>query len=259
MYYIHELDSRISHKTFSWNIKRQILRKMTLQSNTNLMKVADEFADFYPLMLMPDEDQSGPHLHTQETESMFILTVELKGYTRSNIKVESNEDGNRIKISGQKPFQDMLIVGGRVVKKDIEMRGFQKWFEVPKGVIYNQVNAVFNEDDSELVIRMPKVTQGVTGAQVEELKTEEIQAEPTKLLQLCTNEELLEQEAHKVVYDNEDESKDDGEKPKSPKRKFKICTPLIFGSAFVISLVVLVFHLAGSKKQEDPRKKKDQN
>ncbi|KAM0018443.1 hypothetical protein Hdeb2414_s0026g00674151 [Helianthus debilis subsp. tardiflorus] len=146
------------------------------------------------------------------------------------------------------------------------MREFQKWFKVPKGVTYNQVNAVFNEDDSELMIRMPKVTQGVTGAQVEELKTEEIQAEPTKLLQLCTNEELLEQESHKVVYDNEeviydneDESKDDGEKSKSPKRKFKICTPLIFGSAFVISLVVLVFHLVESKKQEDPRKKKDQN
>ncbi|XP_076899100.1 uncharacterized protein LOC143552871 [Bidens hawaiensis] len=233
---------------------------MTHQFNAKLGKVADEFADFD---LFKPKPEPGPHLHTQETESMFIITVQLKGYTRTNINVESNEDGSIIKISGQKPFQDMLMVGGKVVKKDIEMRGFQKWFKVPQGVNFNRAKASFDEDDSELMIQMPKVTKGFVGATIEELKTEEIRAEPTISLQIYTNEELLNEEIleqdtlnagcdndeDKVIADN---SKEDGEKPKPRTRKFKICNPLIFGSAFVMSLIVLVFHLVESKKQENP-------
>ncbi|KAI3820338.1 hypothetical protein L1987_07884 [Smallanthus sonchifolius] len=235
---------------------------MALKFDTKLMKVADEFADFD---LLKPKAQPRPHFHTQETEFMFILTIQLKGYTHTNIKVERNEDGSRITISGQKPFQDMIMVGGKVVQKDIEMRGFRKSFKVPQGVALDQVNARFNEDDSELVIQMPKATKGLVGAQIEELKTEEIRAEQTKLLKVYTKEELLEQETQEVERDDDqnefsaNSAEDDGEKPKPPRRKFKICTPLIFGSAFVISLIVLVFHLVEAKKQENPRKKKKQD
>ncbi|KAI3686057.1 hypothetical protein L1987_79727 [Smallanthus sonchifolius] len=192
---------------------------MTHQFNTKLMKVADEFADFD---LLKPKAQPGPHIRTQETKSMFILTIQLNGYTHTNIKVEINEDGSRITIIGQKPFQDMLMVGGKVVQKDIEMRGFRKSFKVPQGVAFDQVNARFNEDDSELVIQMPKVTKGLVGAQTEELKTEEVRAEQTKLLKVYTKEELPEQETREVGRDDDQDEfsaiskKDDGERPQSP-------------------------------------------
>ncbi|KAK9080778.1 hypothetical protein SSX86_000536 [Deinandra increscens subsp. villosa] len=236
---------------------------MTHKFDAELMQVADEFADFD---LFKPKAQPAPHFDTQETESMFILTLQLKGYTRTNIKVERNEDWSRITISGEKPFQDMLMVGGKVLKKDIEMRGFQRSFKVPQGVIFDRIIVGFDEDDSKLVVRMPKATKGLTGARVEELKTKENQAEPTKVLQVYTEEELSEQEAREVGHDDNDQdersanSKEDGdEKPKSPRRKFKICTPLIVGSAFVMSLIVLLFHVVESKKQENPRKKEHQD
>ncbi|KAK1406820.1 hypothetical protein QVD17_38428 [Tagetes erecta] len=235
---------------------------MTNKFDTKLMKVADEFADFD---LMKPKAEPVLHFHTQETESMFILTVQLKEYARKDIMIERNEDGSRITISGQKPFQDVLRVQGKVVKKDIEMRGFQKSFKVPRGVVFDQVLAYFDEDDSELVIQMPKVTKGLVGGQIEELNVEEVLSEPTNLLKVYTKEELLELERQQVRRDNgQDEfsansKKDDDEKPKSSRRKFKICTPLIFGSAFVMSLIVLVFHLIESKKEENPQKKKKQD
>ncbi|KAD4386246.1 hypothetical protein R6Q59_009494 [Mikania micrantha] len=235
---------------------------MALKFNTQLMKVADEFADFD---VLKPKAQPDPHFDTQQTESMFILTVHLKGYTQANIKVslvEINGDGCGITISGQKPFQEMLMVGGRVVKKDIETRGFQNLFKVPKTVILGQVNARFNENESELVIRMPKATKGLIGDQLEELKAEETQLKPAKVLHIYTNEELLEQETQEVRNGDvgkEDDNDDDDKKQEAPRRKFKICTPIMVGSAFVMSLIVLVFHLVESKKRENPRKKRSQD
>lgn len=49
---------------------------MTHKFDTKLMKVADEFADFD---LLKPKAERGPQFLTQETESMFILTVQLKG------------------------------------------------------------------------------------------------------------------------------------------------------------------------------------
>ncbi|KAL8215605.1 hypothetical protein R6Q57_022442 [Mikania cordata] len=237
---------------------------MTLKFNTKLMKVADEFADFD---VLKPKAQPDPHFDTRQTESMFILTFHLKGYTQANIKVslvEINGDGCGITISGQKPFQEMLMVGGRVVKKDIETRGFQKSFKVPKTVVLDQVNARFNKNESELVIRMPKATKGLIGDRLEELKAEEIRLEPAKVLHVYTNEELLEQETQEVRNDNDskeddDYDDDDDKKQEAPRRKFKICTPLMVGSAFVMSLIVLVFHLVETKKRENPRKERSQD
>lgn len=170
------------------------------------------------------------------------------GYTRTDINVELNDDGSVITVSGEKPVQDMLMVGGQVVKKDIEMRGFRKSFKVPQDVVLDKFNVRFNEDDLELVIRMPKASKGLTGVGIEELKTKEIKSEFTKPLQVYTKEELTEQEKEK-------ERKQDEEK--LPRKRFKICTPIIFGSAFFMSL--LVFHLVQSEKPVEKEKKEDQD
>ncbi|CAI9291575.1 unnamed protein product [Lactuca saligna] len=242
---------------------------MALNIDKKLMKVADEFADFD---LLKTKDQPGPHFRTQETESMFILSVQLQGYKRTHIKVERNKDGN-ITIHGEKPFQDTLMVGGKVIKKDIEMHGFRMPFIIPQGVVLDKVKARFNEDNSELVIRIPKATKGFIGIGIEELKTKEIPSESTELLHIYSNGELSEQEIEeKNVQDftenikdeqvetNDGENKEhDNQEPKLPQRKFKICTPVMFGSTFFVSLIVLVFHLVQSKKPVKQQKKTDED
>ncbi|XP_071694285.1 uncharacterized protein [Rutidosis leptorrhynchoides] len=238
---------------------------MALKFDPKLMKVADEFADFD---LLKPKSQPGPEFQSQETESNYIITVYLEGYRRTNINVERTEDGSRIIIKGGKPFQDMLNVAGKVVKKHVEMRGFQKSFRVPQGVVLNKIHARFDENDSKLVIRMPKATKGLIGAKIEELETEEIRTKSTKPIHVYTNEEISEQEDQKAENDNvqdvtnesqKEEVSPDREQPKSPRRRFKICTPAIFGSAFLVTLIVLVIHLVQTEKPVKQQKNKDQD
>lgn len=122
----------------------------------------------------------------------------------------------------------------------------------------------FNEDDHELVIRMPTISV-VSGN--EEFKIKEIKAESFIRYQVHTDGELLEQDnqekeqkQHKEKEEQvrRNNNEDDGQEPKSPKKSFKICTPVIFGSAFFMSLIVLVFHLIQYEKPVKQQKKKDQ-
>ncbi|KAI3672753.1 hypothetical protein L6452_38852 [Arctium lappa] len=265
-----------------------------LEIDTELMKVVDEFANFD---LLKPKDRFSPSFWTQETDSMFIISAQLKGYRRTNIKVERNEDGSRITVSGEKSIQDMLMIGGKVVKKNIETQGFHKSFKILEGMVLDKVKVKFNEDDSKLMIRIPKVTKGFMGVAIDELKTEEIPSESSKLLQVYTNGELSEHENQEIEEENvqdllenvkdgglqgnnefrhDKQEKENlkqeqvktnhvarkevnGEQPKSHRRRFKICKPLIFGSAFFISLIVMVFHLVQSEKPEKRKKKTDQD
>lgn len=262
-----------------------------LEMDTELMKVADEFACFG---LLKPKDRFSPSFWTQETDSMFIINAQLKGYRRTNIKVERNEDGSRITVSGEKPVQDMLMIGGKVVKKNIEMQGFRKSFKILQGVVLDKIKVKFNEDDSKLMIQIPKATKGFMGVAIDELKTEEIPPESTKLLEVYTNGELSEQETgeenvqdllknvkerglqgkNEFRHDKQDKEnmkkeqvetshvaskEDDSEEPKSHRRRFKICKPLIFGSTFFVSLIVMIFHLVQYEKPDKRKKKTDQN
>ncbi|KAI3689356.1 hypothetical protein L2E82_47311 [Cichorium intybus] len=261
---------------------------MALNFDTNLMKIADEFSEFD---LLKPKDRPGSHFRTQETDSVFILSVQLEGYKRTDIKVMKNKDGSIITICGEKPVQDMLMVGGKVIKKDIKIQRFGISFKVPQGVVLDKAKARFNEDVSGLIIRMPKATKGFMGMRIEELKTKESPTESTEFLPVyAVNEELSEQEndddqdltrhmkdgglqdnKNRLREDKEkreegqvgtnhgDSKEDDSQEPNLPERRFKICTPVIFGSTFFVSLIVLVFHLVKSKKPVEEQKNTDQD
>ncbi|KAJ9562672.1 hypothetical protein OSB04_007832 [Centaurea solstitialis] len=230
--------------------------------DTELMKVADEFASFD---LLKPKDRLSPAFSTQETHSMFIISAQLKGYSRRNIKVERNEDGSRITVIIEKPIQEILMVGGKVVKKNIDTQRFHNSFEIVHGVVLDKIKVAFNEDDSKLIIRIPKATKGFMGAAINELKTQEIPSEPTILLKVYTNEELSEQEnqdtkdENDVVQHHFPSKEDASEEPKPHRRRFKMCKPLIFGSAFFISLIVMVFHVVQSEKPEKQKQKTNQD
>ncbi|KAL4565892.1 hypothetical protein LXL04_029998 [Taraxacum kok-saghyz] len=245
---------------------------MELNFDTELMKVANEFANFD---ILKPKDRPGPHFRTQETDSIFILSVQLKDYRQVNLKVERNKDGSVITIHGEKPVQGILMIAGKVVKKDIEMHGFRKSFKVPQGVVLDKVKARFNEGKSELIIQIPKATKGFLGIQIEELNTKEIPSESTLLIPVYANGELSEQETElenvqefsknvevgqdkekrkdQVETNNGDSKANGSEKPKLPERGFKICTPVVFGSTFFVSLIVLVFRFIQSKKSKQQK------
>lgn len=90
------------------------------------------------------------------------------------MKIEINEDGTRIAISGEKLVQEMVMVGWIMYKKEMEMRGFRKVFKIPDGVILDKINSRFNEEESVLTISMPKAVKGIRGGGVEEVKEEQV-------------------------------------------------------------------------------------
>lgn len=163
------------------------LKNMEFELGLKLTKCLDEFesAD-----LVISKDGAGPLFISRETETMFILTAHLRGYRREHIKIDINEDGNRIAICGERPVQETtMVVGWQVYKKDVEMRGFRKAFKIPDGVVLDEIKARFNQDESMLTITMKKVTEGIRGVKVEEVKEETVITENSESLQVKADKE----------------------------------------------------------------------
>ncbi|KAJ8762092.1 hypothetical protein K2173_007086 [Erythroxylum novogranatense] len=119
------------------------------------------------------KDQSGPVFFSRETDTMFILIIHLKGFRKENIDIKINEDGSQIAINGQKPVEELSLVGWIMHKKDVKLRTFKKVFQIPDGVILDRISAKFDVEESVLTIIMPKLAKGICGAEIEEVKEEE--------------------------------------------------------------------------------------
>ncbi|KAL4557716.1 hypothetical protein LXL04_035903 [Taraxacum kok-saghyz] len=199
---------------------------------------------------------------TQQTDSMFILTSHLQGYGRRDIKIEINEDGSRITISGENPLED--------VKPKI---GFKKTFTIPDGVILDKVKARFDQDESRLNIRMPKSVNGIVEIGIQEVKDIKKPNHDTKHEEIVGSRDLKQeknakdvqnQECYKSVISNElqpdnkiqpkndnfDEEKgkeNDIEEAKQVEKNSIICTPVIAGSTLFVTLIVVVLGFFRSK------------
>ncbi|KAL0432290.1 UNVERIFIED_CONTAM: hypothetical protein Slati_2563300 [Sesamum latifolium] len=139
---------------------------MELELGLKLTSIADEFTSDFKIA----KDRAGPLFLSRETDAMFILTAHLKGYKRGNIKIDINEDGTSIAISGERQVKETVMVGWKVYKKDTETKGFKKVFRIPDGVILDKIKAKFNEDESTLTITMPKQVKGIRGTAIEEIE-----------------------------------------------------------------------------------------
>lgn len=125
------------------------------------------------------------------------------GYRREHINIDINEDGNRIAICGERPVQETTMMGWQVHKKGVEVRGFRKAFIIPDGVILDQIKARFNQDESMLTITMKKVTKGLKGVTVEEVKEETMIRKHSESLQVeadkaSSGKQLAAEEADKI-------------------------------------------------------------
>ncbi|KAL6504258.1 hypothetical protein OROGR_026181 [Orobanche gracilis] len=121
------------------------------------------------LKLTRAKDGAGPLFFSRETETMFILTAHLKGYKRGNIKIDINEDGTLIAISGDRQVKQTVMVGWKLYKKDTHTKGFKKVFKIPDGVVLDKIKADYHDDDSTLTISMPKNVKGIRGTNIEEI------------------------------------------------------------------------------------------
>ncbi|MCD7469462.1 hypothetical protein HAX54_008513 [Datura stramonium] len=145
---------------------------MDLELRSKLARVSDEFISTEFLQF--PRDQAGLIFQSTETDTMFILTAHLKGYTRGNIKMDINEEGTKMVVTCEKPVQQTVMNEMKVIKKDVELRKFTKVFKIPVGVMLDQIKTNFNEEASILTITMPKRVKGILGTGIQEVKEPEL-------------------------------------------------------------------------------------
>ncbi|MED6158480.1 hypothetical protein PIB30_033117 [Stylosanthes scabra] len=144
---------------------------MELELGLKITKTRDDITSISQYQLA--KDRTGPVFESRETNTMFILTAHLKGYKRNNIEIKISEDGGKISISGEKPIQEMLMMGWVMLKKHVEITKFNKAFKIPERVVLDRIKAKFDEEESVLKIVMPKSVKGVCGARIEEVKEDD--------------------------------------------------------------------------------------
>ncbi|XP_022143634.1 uncharacterized protein LOC111013495 [Momordica charantia] len=110
---------------------------------------------------------------SNETNSMFILTAKLTGFSREDIGITINGTGTRIEIGWGQPVQRMEITRW-MYKKETETRRFKKIFRIPDGVVLDEIKATYNDEESILKIVMPKLVDGILGVGIEEVKEQDV-------------------------------------------------------------------------------------
>lgn len=95
------------------------------------------------------------------------------GFAKDEIGITINRSGNRIEIGWGQPVQKMEITR-RTYKKETKTRRFKKIFQIPDGVVLDEIKAMYDDEDSILKILMPKSVDGILGVRIEEVKEEEV-------------------------------------------------------------------------------------
>ncbi|CAN7041361.1 hypothetical protein IGI04_006508 [Brassica rapa subsp. trilocularis] len=210
---------------------------------------------------------------SRETESVFILTLHLKGFQKKGIDIDINEEGDRITISGRKKVEEMVLIKWVEWKKETEIQEFKKVFKIPNIVNLDKIKARFSDEDETLTVTFPKKFKGMTGLKIEEEtepeeeeteeitepeeeETEEI-AEPEEEIKEETIPEEEEEEEEKIeeeivekeeTKDHEEEIEEKESKPKKKKRK-KFCFPCVAGTSLLMSIIVFIIQLIQSRRK----------
>ncbi|KAK2420647.1 centromere-associated protein E [Trifolium repens] len=150
---------------------------MELELGLKITKTRDDIDSISEYQFMKD---TGPVFKSRETNTMFILTAHLKGFKRNNIDINISKDGNKISIRGNKPIQEMVMMGWVMQRKVVDVKGFNKVFKIPYGVNLDKIKANYNEEEWMLNIVMPKLVKGILGLKIEETKEQEFDKGRTK-------------------------------------------------------------------------------
>ncbi|CAN1175858.1 hypothetical protein LINPERHAP2_LOCUS32178 [Linum perenne] len=157
---------------------------MEVEVGLKITHTRDDITSFADLRI--SKDHSGPLFLSRETESMFLLIAYLQGFKKENVGIKINKEGNQIEITGEKPVQEMVMMGWIMYKKEVELRAFRKVFRIPEAIVLDKIKAKFNDDESALTIIIPKSEKGIRNESIEEVKEFEevgvtVPGEPTKV------------------------------------------------------------------------------
>ncbi|KAK7279825.1 hypothetical protein RJT34_24883 [Clitoria ternatea] len=187
------------------------------------------------------KDRAGPIFLSKETDATFILTSHLKGYKKEKIDINISKDGNQISVSGEKEVEEMQMVP---FKKEVKIKGFEKKFKIPDGVVLDRIKGKYKEEDAVLTIVMPKseTGKGMRGVGVEEVKEEEEEEEKVV-------ESVAPEPKQSVAEKVEEEETPPPVKKRGSKKPWKPCPPLFLGgSTLFVSLIFLVIHYIRVRK-----------
>ncbi|CAN1234971.1 hypothetical protein LINPERPRIM_LOCUS4362 [Linum perenne] len=157
---------------------------MEVEVGLKITHTRDDITSFADLRI--SKDHSGPLFLSRETESMFLLIAYLQGFKKENVGIKINKEGNQIEITGEKPVQEMVMMGWIMYKKEVELRAFRKVFRIPEAIVLDKIKAKFNDDESALTIIIPKSEKGIRNESIEEVKEFEevgvtVPGEPAKV------------------------------------------------------------------------------
>ncbi|XP_047161812.1 uncharacterized protein LOC124831777 [Vigna umbellata] len=141
---------------------------MDLELGLKITKTRDDVASISEYRLA----KAGPVFQSRETNTAFILTAHLKGFKKNNINIKISEDGSKISVSGEKPVQNILMMGWLMHRKEVDVAGFNKVFKIPDGVKLDGIKAKYDEEEWIMNIVMPKLVKGICGVKIEEIKEE---------------------------------------------------------------------------------------
>ena len=125
-------------------------------------------------------------------------------------------------------MQEMVIIP---FKKEVKIQDFRKKFKIPDGVVLDRIKATYNGKESILMIVMPKMTKGISGVGIEEVKEEDTDRKTPEPEQTVVADKVSERSAEEP---NEEKKQ---RKPKKP------CPPLLIGgSSLLVTLIILVIN-----------------
>ncbi|KAF8106893.1 hypothetical protein N665_0130s0060 [Sinapis alba] len=190
--------------------------------------------------------------HSRETDSVFILTLHLKGFKKDGIDTEINKEGDRITFRGRKQVEEMVLIKWVKWRKETEIKEFKKVFRIPDIVNLDKIKAKFDEEEGTLKVTFPKKFKGITGLKIEEVeeaeKTEE-KTEPEKteekteieeeIKEEDEDEQKMEEEEEGIV--EEEETRDHEEDIEQTEEKER--------STLLMSIIVFIIQLIQSKRK----------
>ncbi|KAK6938265.1 Alpha crystallin/Hsp20 domain [Dillenia turbinata] len=176
------------------------------------------------------KDLAAPPCFFRETETMFILTAQLKGFEAELIKFSINQEGTQVTLEGEKTAEEMLMAGFETHGKRVEYKIFSETLEIPDRVVPSQIKMKFNHEDSNLTILMPKLAERV--CEIEEHRGEQLHKGESVVMT--------------TVYVKAQPS----EPKKFPSKKTRaLCfISVIAGSALLASVVAFAIHVLKKKK-----------
>ncbi|KAG7587302.1 Alpha crystallin/Hsp20 domain [Arabidopsis thaliana x Arabidopsis arenosa] len=189
---------------------------MELELGLKITRTKDDVSSSTDFRITSD---SFGHLSlSRETNSVFFLILHLKGFKKDGIDIEINKEGNRIKISGRKKVEEMVLVKWVEWKKATEIKEFKKVFRIPEIVNLDKIKARFNEEDGTLTVTMRKKVKGITGLKIEE---EEEVKDP--VVEEKTEEKTEpEEEIKEEPKPEEEEEQEEAEEPQREEEEDKI-------------------------------------